>query len=236
MRSDAIIGGDAQRHHRRRHPGDHRWRCSDHRRRRQAIIGGDRTKRSMRSDAIIGGDAQAIIGGDRTKRSMRSDAIIGGDAQAIIGGDAQAIIGGDRTKRSMRSDAIIGGDRSAIIGGDTQAIIGGDRTKRSMRSDAIIGGDRRPSSAATPRRSSVATGPSGRCALTRSSVAIAAPSSAATPRRSSVAIETKRSMRSDAIIGGDRSASSAATAETQRAPSHHRWRLDERPKCSGCRA
>ena len=36
---------------------------------------------------IIGGDTQAIIGGDRTKRSMRSDAIIGGDRSAIIGGD-----------------------------------------------------------------------------------------------------------------------------------------------------
>src|SRR5688572_24619353 len=94
------------------------------------------------ANAIIGGDTQAIIGGDRIKRSLRSDAIIGGDRSAIIGGDTQAIIGGDRIKGSLRSDAIIGGDRSVIIDGDTQAMIGGDRIKRSLRSDAIIGGDR----------------------------------------------------------------------------------------------
>ena len=175
------------------------------------------------ANAIIGGDTQAIIGGDyRIKRSLRSDAIIGGDRSAIIGGDTQAIIGGDNgssgrcaltrssaaiaapmpsaatprrssvaieIKRSLRSDAIIGGDRSAIIGGDTPAIIGGDRIKRSLRSDAIIGGDRSAIIGGdTQAIIGGDFGSSDRCALTRSSAAIAAPSSAATPRRSSAAI------------------------------------------------
>ena len=60
-----------------------------------AIIGGDLS-------AIIGGDTQAIIGGDRTKtkRSTRSDAIIGGDftsarSALVVGLDPYSVFSRD---------------------------------------------------------------------------------------------------------------------------------------------
>ena len=66
------------------------------------------------ANAIIGGDTQAIIGGDRTKRSLRSDAIIGGDRTSV----RSALVVGLDPYSVFSRDAIVAGpmlrDGSAV--------------------------------------------------------------------------------------------------------------------------